>query len=100
MFNEALVAVSARAGLALWIPPDVAGHCCATPWSSKGYRSGQDLMAAKTAAALRFGVVDTILKEPVGGAHRDPATMISATGEAIGRAFDELRGLDGGPAQQ
>ncbi|MDX6675083.1 MAG: D-lactate dehydrogenase, partial [Solirubrobacteraceae bacterium] len=27
---EALVAVSALAGLALWIPPDVAGHCCAT----------------------------------------------------------------------
>jgi D-lactate dehydrogenase len=49
---EALVAVSARADLPLWIPRDVAGHCCATPWSSKGYRSGQDLMAAKTAEAL------------------------------------------------
>jgi D-lactate dehydrogenase len=49
---EALVAVSARAGLALWIPPDVAGHCCATPWASKGYSRGQDHMAAKTAAAL------------------------------------------------
>ncbi len=44
---------------------------------------------------LRFGVIDAILKEPVGGAHRDPAAMINATGEAIGRAFDELRGLDG-----
>jgi D-lactate dehydrogenase len=49
---EALVAVSARAETAVWIPPDVAGHCCATPWSSKGYRRGQDRMAAKTAAAL------------------------------------------------
>jgi D-lactate dehydrogenase len=49
---EALVAVSARAELAVWIPPDVAGHCCATPWSSKGYSRGQDHMAAKTAAAL------------------------------------------------
>jgi D-lactate dehydrogenase len=49
---EALVAVSARAGLPVWIPHDVAGHCCATPWSSKGYRRGQDHMAAKTAAAL------------------------------------------------
>ena len=37
---EALVAVSARAGLPVWIPPDVAGHCCATPWSSKGYAGG------------------------------------------------------------
>ena len=43
---------------------------------------------------LRFGVVDTILKEPVGGAHRDPAAMIAATGEAIAQAFDELKGLD------
>ena len=33
---EALVAVSARAGLPLWIPPDVAGHCCATPVDLEG----------------------------------------------------------------
>jgi acetyl-CoA carboxylase carboxyl transferase subunit alpha len=44
---------------------------------------------------LRFGVVDTILKEPAGGAHRDPAAMITATGEAIEAAFNELRNLDG-----
>jgi acetyl-CoA carboxylase carboxyl transferase subunit alpha len=44
---------------------------------------------------LRFGVVDTILKEPAGGAHRDPAAMIAATGEAIEEAFNELRNLDG-----
>jgi D-lactate dehydrogenase len=50
---EALVAVSARAGRRLWIPPDAAGHCCATPWSSKGYADGQAHMAARTAAALR-----------------------------------------------
>jgi D-lactate dehydrogenase len=50
---EALVAVSARADRPLWIPPDVAGHCCATPWSSKGYSGGRDHMAAHTAAALR-----------------------------------------------
>jgi D-lactate dehydrogenase len=49
---EALVAISARARLAVWIPPDAAGHCCATPWSSKGYTAGHDYMAAKTAAAL------------------------------------------------
>jgi D-lactate dehydrogenase len=50
--REALVAVSARAGLPVWIPPDVAGHCCAVPWSSKGYRAGHDEMAALTARAL------------------------------------------------
>jgi D-lactate dehydrogenase len=49
---EALVAVSARAGTPVWIPPDVAGHCCSTPWSSKGYRAGADFMAAKTLDSL------------------------------------------------
>jgi len=43
---QALVEVSARAGLPLWIPPDAAGHCCATPWSSKGFRDGQAYMSA------------------------------------------------------
>ncbi|HEY1566152.1 MAG TPA: FAD-binding and (Fe-S)-binding domain-containing protein, partial [Solirubrobacteraceae bacterium] len=50
---EALVAVSARAGRPLWIPADVAGHCCATPWSSKGYVDGLAEMATRTGAALR-----------------------------------------------
>ena len=33
---EALVAVSARAGMPLWIPDDVAGHCCSTPVELEG----------------------------------------------------------------
>jgi len=49
---EALVAVSERAGAPLWIPDDVPGHCCATPWSSKGYREGAELMANKTIESL------------------------------------------------
>ncbi len=49
---EALVAISDRAGLPVWIPEDVVGHCCGTPWSSKGYTEGQQLMASKIRAAL------------------------------------------------
>jgi D-lactate dehydrogenase len=33
----ALVEVSARAGLPVWIPEDVGGSCCGLPWSSKGF---------------------------------------------------------------
>ncbi|MGY2060577.1 heterodisulfide reductase-related iron-sulfur binding cluster, partial [Nocardia gipuzkoensis] len=44
---EALVALSARAGLPLWIPDDVRGSCCATVWHSKGYRDGNTYMANK-----------------------------------------------------
>ncbi len=42
----------------------------------------------------RFGVIDTIISEPTGGAHRDPAGAIAATADAIAKAFAELRPLD------
>jgi D-lactate dehydrogenase len=34
---EALVEISHRAGLPVWIPAEVAGSCCGLPWSSKGF---------------------------------------------------------------
>jgi acetyl-CoA carboxylase carboxyl transferase subunit alpha len=48
---------------------------------------------------LKFGVIDGIIKEPAGGAHRDPDAMIRATGDAIekaiagfaGRSRDDIR---------
>jgi acetyl-CoA carboxylase carboxyl transferase subunit alpha len=43
---------------------------------------------------LRFGVVDEVVPEPVGGAHRDPPAAIAATGEVIAQALSQLRGLD------
>jgi len=49
---QVLVEVSARAGKPLWIPGDVAGKCCSTPWSSKGYLQGHKWMAAATCDAL------------------------------------------------
>jgi D-lactate dehydrogenase len=49
---EALTAVSARAELPLWIPDDSPGHCCATPWSSKGYDAAAGWMANHTVEAL------------------------------------------------
>jgi D-lactate dehydrogenase len=49
---QSLVEVSARAGQPLWIPGDVAGKCCSTPWSSKGYNRGHRWMAATTCDAL------------------------------------------------
>jgi len=44
---------------------------------------------------VRFGVIDTVVLEPTGGAHRDPAAAIAATGEAVANALAELRELDG-----
>jgi len=42
----------------------------------------------------RFGVIDGIVGEPVGGAHRDPVAAIAAAGDAVAAAFDDFRGLD------
>ena len=42
---------------------------------------------------VRFGVIDSIIIEPTGGAHRDPKAAIAATGEAIAKALAELKPL-------
>jgi D-lactate dehydrogenase len=42
---EVVVAVAQRAGRPFWIPADIAGACCGTPWHSKGYQDGNALMA-------------------------------------------------------
>ena len=46
------MALSERAGKPLWIPDDVRGLCCSTPWSSKGYKRGQTWMSEQMSDAL------------------------------------------------
>ena len=41
----------------------------------------------------RFGVIDEIITEPVGGAHRDPNAAIGAAGHAIAAALADLKTL-------
>lgn len=64
----------------------------------------RDPEQAKTAAqALKItaedlkalGVIDWIVDEPLGGAHRAPDVTIAAVGDAIEKALGELSGLDG-----
>jgi acetyl-CoA carboxylase carboxyl transferase subunit alpha len=43
---------------------------------------------------VRLGVVDAIVPEPTGGAHREPAAAMKAAGEVIAAALADLRGLD------
>lgn len=60
--------------------------------------------AAEAAEALKLtardlkhhGIVDEVLHEPLGGAHRDPEPAITAVGEAIGRVLSGLKGVDAG----
>lgn len=44
---------------------------------------------------VRLGIADEIVPEPLGGAHRDPATVMAAVGERITAALDALVGEDG-----
>jgi acetyl-CoA carboxylase carboxyl transferase subunit alpha len=42
-----------------------------------------------------FGIIDGIIQEPVGGAHRAPETVIRTTGDVIASALAELTPLPG-----
>ena len=44
---------------------------------------------------LKQGIIDEIIPEPVGGAHRDGALAIEALAKAIEGALEELSGIDG-----
>ena len=43
---------------------------------------------------LRLRVVDEVVQEPLGGAHRDPAAMVSTMRETLLRHLDELTAMD------
>ena len=44
---------------------------------------------------LALGVIDTIVPEPLGAAHRDPNAAIEAAGDAIAKTLKELTPIDG-----
>ena len=45
---------------------------------------------------LSFGVIDEMIGEPAGGAHRHPAAAIREAGAAIARQLDSVSGLQVG----
>jgi acetyl-CoA carboxylase carboxyl transferase subunit alpha len=70
--------------------------CASILWRNAAH--AQDAAAALrlTAQDLKeFAVIDEIVKEPVGGAHRQRAEIIARVGDRIEAALDSLRGIDG-----
>ena len=67
--------------------------CASILWRT-GDRAAEAAEAMKVTAAdlHKLGVVDRVVPEPVGGAHRDPAAAIAALGTAIGEELDKLAG--------
>jgi acetyl-CoA carboxylase carboxyl transferase subunit alpha len=52
-------------------------------------------MKVTAQSLLELGVIDRILPEPVGGAHRERALMIREAGDAIEQELRDLSGFDG-----
>jgi len=69
--------------------------CSQILWRSWDYKE-EAARALKLTAAdlLKLGVIDEIIPEPIGGAHRDPEATFQAVGAAIARALQELEGLE------
>jgi acetyl-CoA carboxylase carboxyl transferase subunit alpha len=70
--------------------------CASILWRSAD--KAQEAAAAMKITAqdlLELKVIDAIVPEPTGGAHRNPEEAINEVGEIIARSLDELAGLGG-----
>ncbi|WP_294242811.1 acetyl-CoA carboxylase carboxyltransferase subunit alpha [uncultured Sphingomonas sp.] len=68
--------------------------CASILWRTADKASDAAEAMRVTAQDLKhFGVIDTIVPEPVGGAHRDHAGAIANLGDAVEKALGELNGL-------
>lgn len=70
--------------------------CASILWrtSEKAAEAAQ-AMCITAADLARLNVVDHIVPEPIGGAHRDPDAAIETLGKAIVDALDQLSAFDG-----
>ena len=75
--------------------------CASILWRS-GDQAEQAAEAMKVTASDLAGlkVIDEVVKEPLGGAHRDPQAMITEVGKALARALDELEETEPGALLQ
>ncbi len=83
MYEHAVYAVISPEGCAsiLWRTADKAAEAA-------------EAMKVTAADLLRLGVIDLIVPEPSGGAHRNPEQAIDMLGQAIGAALDDLSKRD------
>ncbi len=70
--------------------------CASILWRSAEYSREAAQALKLTAADLKqLGIIDEIIDEPLGGAHRDPAKAVDAVGVHIERAIKDLKAVDG-----
>lgn len=87
MLEHSVYSVISPEGCAsiLWKDAAGAGETKAPDAAEAMKISAQDL--------LGFGVIDSIVDEPVGGAHRDPTSMMERLGDAVEKSIQEFDGL-------
>jgi acetyl-CoA carboxylase carboxyl transferase subunit alpha len=70
--------------------------CASILWrTSEKAADAAEAMKVTAQDLLSLGVIDRIVREPVGGAHRDPAGACAALGGAIAEELDALVGKTG-----
>jgi acetyl-CoA carboxylase carboxyl transferase subunit alpha len=68
--------------------------CAAILWNdSAKAKEAAEAMKVTAPDLLRLGVIDEVVSEPLGGAHRDPPKMIDAVKRAIVHQLEKLDGL-------
>jgi acetyl-CoA carboxylase carboxyl transferase subunit alpha len=71
--------------------------CASILWRDAGHAAeAAEALRLTAQDLLRLGIVDRIVPEPLGGAHRMPKDAIEATGEAVFAALQPLAALEGG----
>jgi acetyl-CoA carboxylase carboxyl transferase subunit alpha len=70
--------------------------CAAILWKDgeKGKEAAAESLKLTAADLSRLGVIDEIVKEPLGGAHRDPQGMAATLKEVVERHMKELEKMD------
>jgi acetyl-CoA carboxylase carboxyl transferase subunit alpha len=70
--------------------------CASILWRDAAYAADAAGALRLTAQdLLRLGIIDRVVAEPLGGAHRRPAEAITALGAALAEALQPLLGRDG-----
>lgn len=68
--------------------------CASILWrSSDRAQDAADALKLTAQDLQKLGVIDTIVPEPVGGAHRKPAETIAALGQAVSETIAEFDGM-------
>jgi acetyl-CoA carboxylase carboxyl transferase subunit alpha len=70
--------------------------CASILWrNGENARDAAEALRLTAQEMLRLGVVDRIVPEPLGGAHRAPQEAIARLGEALDETLRQYSGLDG-----